>query len=131
MPKVTNETDNPLRVIVSYKVTVEEFSPHGKLMVDICHGPGPGPILLSSDQVTWALQPGETQYVECHHTNDIIFSPDLNEEMGYETSPQNWTVGEIDPDEHIHIMWVGHWQISNNEGGTSHHSFRQGKPPHS
>lgn len=59
MPKVTNETGNPLKVIVAYKITVlEPVHIHGEMKVDINEGSG-GPISLSSDEVTWVLQYGE------------------------------------------------------------------------
>lgn len=131
MPKVTNETNAPLKVIVAYEIRVENLIPSGLggarwEKVDINHAPQSGAISISSDAVTWVLQPSETQYVECRHTNDIIFSTNVDEGWDYEVHPfSTWIAGEIDPDEHIHIMWVGHWQISNNEGGSSHHNFRQ------
>lgn len=132
MPKVSNETNAALRVIVAYSIEVETFAQRPKPpYVDINDGPS-GPIRLSSDAADWTLQPYDTQYVECKHTNDIIFSTKLDEEMGYEIDPYNWIAGKIDPDEHIHISWVGHehfggghWEVLNNEGGRSHHSFRQ------
>ncbi len=139
MPKVTNNTNRPIKVIVAY--TIKQYDEDTRREWDISdwHLDSPGgrdadlPFHPSSDAVQWILAPGETQYVECKHTNDCIFTPNVNAPNVWDTTsrPPNWIVGEIDPDEHIHLWyhesWGAdqHWEILNNENGQSHYSFQQ------
>jgi hypothetical protein len=137
MPKVTNNTDRSIKVIVAYTIKMY-WGVDDQFECDVSDWDldkpggrdGFAKFYPSSDAVEWVLSPGETRYVECRHTNDCMFSADVNAPHVWDTRPRppNWIVGEIDPDEHIHIKYYPanqHWEISNNEGGGSHHSFSQ------
>ncbi len=155
MPKVTNETDRAIKVIIAYRIEIymsrmggywqfeagwfdiydafERFHDHFGCLQQPQYHWGTFPIRLSDDQVTWVLEPGETRYVECDHTNDIIFTTHLNEGLEVGTS-QKWIVGEISPPEHIHLWYVepgwgyeelSHWSMRTNEGGGVYHLFYQ------
>jgi hypothetical protein len=130
MPKVSNDTNQPLKVIVAWEImtpfllSLYDWGVAENVVHKFMNLP-PVPFTVSSDYVEWILQPGETRYVRCEHTNGCIFTPLLNTPYIWKFPEWNWIVGNIDPPEHIHIEWVGHWQIVNNEGGSAHWSFLQ------